>query len=124
MRAILRLFVVSLATTLALASATPAFAEYPDDWPRANKAAAGLNDMLTAPADPVMFAIEGDEVFEEFWQPQVTGRMMGALVGLLQMPWRLVSGSFDLITSPLAPWMPMVSPAPRFHLIPHYHDNE
>jgi len=136
MRAILRLLALCLAFNAPLLLAGPGFAQeddeeeeeeeqvYPDDYPRVNKLAAGVNGFLTWPADPVMFSIEGDEVFEEFWQPQVTGRIVGALAGLLQAPWRLTTGLFDALTSPLAPVMYMVSPVPRFKLIPFDHDDE
>ena len=133
MRAFLHLLSLALVSSLLLAPAAPVLAQdaeeeegssYPDDWPRVNKLAAGFNNVLTWPADPVMFSIEGDDVFSEFWQPQVTGRIVGAFAGLLQAPWRLCSGMFDLISSPLAPVMYMVSPVPRFKLIPHYHDDE
>jgi len=135
MRAVLRLLALALVFTVPLAHAGPVLAQddeeeeeegsaYPDDWPRVNKLAAGFNNVITSPADPVMFAIEGNEVFEQFWQPQVTGRMMGALAGLLQFPYRLITGSFDMITSPLATVMYMVSPVPRFTLIPSVHDDE
>ena len=133
MRAVLRLLVLGIAFTTPLAYAMPVLAQdaeeeeasvYPDDWSRLNKLAAGTNNAITWPADPVMFCIEGDEVFSDFWYPQVTGRMMGAVVGLLEAPWRLITGLFDMATSPLAPIMPMVSPAPRFTLIPSLHDDE
>jgi len=97
---------------------------FPNDYRIPNKAAAGLNNLLTWPADPVISAIEGDEVFSSAWQPQVTGRILGFLAGSLLAPYRLVMGSFDFVTSPLAPVMPMVGPAPRFKLVPHYHPDE
>lgn len=130
MRAILRLLAVTLAIAVPLAAASPVFAQDDDeieldryDQRAMNKLAAGLNNMITAPADPVMFAIEGNEVFEDFWYPQVTGRMAGFLVGCFQMPYRLITGAFDFVTFPITP-MIMVSPAPRFHLIPNLHDME
>jgi hypothetical protein len=135
MRAILRLLALALAFASPLLLAAPVLAQddeeeeeeastYPDDWPRVNKLAAGVNGVLTWPADPVMFSIEGDEVFADLWKPKVTGRIVGALAGLLQAPWRLATGLFDAVTSPLAPIMYMVSPVPRFTLIPYLHDDE
>lgn len=135
MRAILRLLALCLAVLAPLLLASSALAQddeeeeeeesvYPDDWPRVNKLAAGVNSMITWPADPVMFAMEGDEVFEELPKPQVTGRIIGAIAGLLQAPWRLASGAFDALTSPLATVMYMVTPVPRFKLIPFDHDDE
>jgi hypothetical protein len=134
MRAVLRLLALALVFTVPLLQAGPVLAQddeeeeeesvYPDDWPRTNKLAAGFNNFITSPADPVMFSIEGDEVFAEFWQPQVTGRIVGAFAGLLQFPYRLITGAFDMLTAPLAPVMYMVSPVPRWTLIPSLHDDE
>lgn len=97
---------------------------FPDDYRVWNKAAVGLNQLITFPADPVMFAVEGDEVFSGAWQPQVTGRVLGLLAGCLQAPYRVLTGSFDFVTFPLAPILPIVSPVPRFEVIPHYHPEE
>ncbi len=131
MRAFLRPLTLALALAVPLAPAVPVLAQddeeeevYPDDFPRQNKFAAGLNGFLTWPADPVMFAIEGDEVFEDVWQPKVTGRIVGALAGLLQAPYRLITGAYDMVTAPLAPVMYMVSPVPRFKLLTFDHDDE
>ena len=133
MRAFLRPLALALALTVPLAPAAPVLAQdeeeeeeevYPDDFPRLNKFVAGLNGFVTWPADPVMFAIEGDEVFEEFWQPKVTGRIVGALAGLLQAPYRLITGAYDMVTAPLAPVMYMVSPVPRFKVLRFDHDDE
>ena len=135
MRAILRLLALALVVTLPLAPVSPVLAQddeeeeeegsvYPDDWPRVNKLAAGFNGFLTWPADPVVLFDTGDEVFDEVWQPKVTGRILGLFAGLLQAPYRLVTSVFDMVTSPLAPGMYMVSPPPRFKLIPHDHDDE
>ena len=131
MRAILRLLALALAVVAPLALAAPVLAQDDEqeieleryDQLAFNKLAAGLNNMITAPADPVMFAIEGDEVFSDFAYPQVTGRMMGFVVGCLEMPWRMITGLVDLVTFPITP-MVMTSPVPRFHLIPHLHDDE
>ena len=134
MRAHLRLLALALVVTAPLANVAPALAQeddedeeeavYPDDYPRVNKLAAGCNAAITWPADPVMFAIEGDEVFEDLPQPKVTGRIVGTFAGLLQGVYRLVTGVFDIVTSPLATVMYMTSPEPRFKLIPHLHDDE
>lgn len=132
MRANLRL--LALVVVLPLAHASPVLAQeedeeeeeavYPDDYPRTNKFVSGVNSLMTWPADPVMFSIEGDEVFEDFWQPKVTGRIVGALAGLLQAPYRAVTGLFDMVTAPLAPVMYMTSPVPRFKVMIFDHDDE
>ena len=61
----------------------------------ANRVSIGLNGVLTAPADPVLFSLEGDEVFADLWMPAVTGRVMGFFAGLCQMPYRAMMGAFD-----------------------------
>jgi hypothetical protein len=81
-----------------------------------NRVSLGLNGVLTAPADPVMFAVEGDEVFEEFWMPQVTGRVAGFFAGLCQMPYRAMMGAFDAAFA-WAPYLQPVSPVPRFKIL-------
>ena len=61
-----------------------------------NRMTVGLNGILTAPADPVMFAIEGDEVFESLPAPEYTGRAVGFCAGVFQMPYRMGMGTFDV----------------------------
>ena len=90
----------------------------------ANRASVGLNGVLTAPADPMMFTLQGDEVFEDLWQPQVTGRVVGFFAGVFQMPYRMLTGGFDFAFS-WVPYLQMVSPIPRFKLLPWaLHDDE
>jgi hypothetical protein len=81
-----------------------------------NRASLGLNGVLTAPADPVMFSLEGDEVFKDLWMPAVTGRVMGFFAGLCQMPYRVMMGAFDAAFA-WAPYLAPVSPVPRFKLL-------
>ena len=89
-----------------------------------NRLSVGWNGILTAPADPVMFAIEGDEVFESLPAPAYTGRVVGFLAGACQMSYRMLMGTFDVSFA----WMPylyMQSPVPRFTLFPWMeHDDE
>jgi hypothetical protein len=82
----------------------------------ANRVSIGLNGVLTAPADPVMFTLEGDEVFKDLWMPAVTGRVMGLFAGLCQMPYRAMMGAFDAAFA-WAPYLKPVSPVPRFKLL-------
>lgn len=82
-----------------------------------NRASVGVNGLLTFPADPVMFAIEGDDVFESLPAPAYTGRAVGFVAGTLQMPYRILMGTFDTVFC----WVPklyMQSPVPRFSLMP------
>lgn len=89
-----------------------------------NRSSVGLNGILTSPADPVMFALDGQDVFEKLPGSTYTGPVVGFLAGTCQMPYRILMGSFDLAFS----WMPflyMQSPVPRFKLLPWaLHDDE
>lgn len=82
-----------------------------------NRAAVGLNGMLTAIVDPIAFAEEGDEVFSRLPAPAYTGRVLGAFAGLAQMTYRLTMGAFDLGFS-WVPFLYMQSPVPRVTVIP------
>ena len=83
----------------------------------ANRMSVGWNGILTAPADPVMFAIEGEEVFESLPAPAYTGRAVGFFAGVSQMAYRLLMGTFDVVFC-WAPYVYMQSPVPRFTLLP------
>lgn len=104
------------------AEETNAFVEWAQD--AGNRSSVGLNGILTWPADPVIFAIDGDEVFEDLWASAYTGRFFGFLAGTFQMPYRILMGSFDLAFA----WVPtlyMQSPVPRYKLLPWIeHDDE
>ena len=95
-----------------------AFGEYA--FGTGQKFLAGLNGIITWPADPVMMTVEGNEVFPDVWQPQVTGRAIGFLAGTLQGVYRLMQGAFDMVLCPFG--MPMLSPEPRYTLIPFEHE--
>lgn len=82
-----------------------------------NRASVGFNGVLTSPADPIMFAIEGDEIFETLPAPAYTGRAVGFLAGGFQAPYRILMGTFDFVFC----WVPklyMQSPVQRFTLFP------
>ncbi len=85
--------------------------------------AAGFNGIVTFPADPVGFAMEGDEVFDELPKPSVTGRLLGFPAGLVQGIYRLMMGACDVALA-VVPAMPMLSPLPRYKLLPFEHDDE
>ena len=91
-----------------------AFEEYA--FGTGQKFLAGLNGFITWPADPVMMTVESDEVFPE----QVAGRAIGVLAGTLQGVYRLLQGAFDMVLCPFG--MPMLSPEPRYTLIPFEHE--
>ncbi|MDJ0850129.1 MAG: hypothetical protein QNK04_17290 [Myxococcota bacterium] len=89
---------------------------------RGNNAAIGLNGIITFPADPVMFAIEGPDVLDGWWAPPA--HAVGFVAGLLQGTYRVVMGAID-IPFALIPKMPMLSPVPRFKALPFVlHDDE
>ena len=89
-----------------------------------NRSSVGLNGFLTAPADPVMFALDGQEVFEELPGATYTGPVVGFFAGTFQMPYRMLMGTFDVAFS-WVPWLYMQSPIPRFKLLPWaLHDDE
>ncbi len=85
-----------LVLVLMLALSAPGFAAAQDDedddeepgpfmaylQERGNNAAIGLNGILTFPADPVRFAVEGPEVFDGWWTPPA--HFVGFFAGLLQ----------------------------------------
>lgn len=88
-----------------------------------NRSSVGLNGVLTSPADPVMFALEGGETFESLPGATVTAPVVGFLAGTFQMPYRILMGTFDTVFC----WVPklyMQSPVPRFTLFPWMEHDE
>lgn len=86
-----------------------------------SRALAGINGMITWPADPVMFTVEGQEVFEGATPP--AGYPLGFLAGTLQGIYRLTMGTLDLVFAPLTA-MPVLGPLPRYKAFPFEHPNE
>lgn len=82
-----------------------------------NRASIGLNGVLTAPADPVFFAMEGSEVFSTFPAAKFTGPVVGVFAGVAQMTYRVFTGVFD-VTFSWVPFLYMQSPVPRVDLVP------
>jgi hypothetical protein len=124
--------VCALALLPLLLIASTGFAEDEDEEPSVfveylrgagNTALGGFNGILTFPADPVAFTMEGDEVFEELPAPSVTGRLVGFPAGLLQGVYRVVMGACDVAFA-LVPAMPMLSPLPRYKLMNFEHPDE
>lgn len=96
-----------------------AFREYLNT--RRNNAVAGVNGILTFPADPVMFAVDGDEVFDGWWAP--AAHVTGFFAGVFQGTYRVVMGALDFAFFPI-PKMPMLSPVQRYKVLTFVHDNE
>ncbi len=89
---------------------------------RGNNAGIGLNGILTFPADPVMFAVEGPEVLDGWWAPPA--HFVGFFAGLLQGSYRVVMGTLDIAFAPF-PKFPMLGPVPRYKLLSFVqHDDE
>jgi hypothetical protein len=78
---------------------------------------AGLNGVLTAPADPVRHVISPPEDFDEVPVPEVSGRVLGIFSGTLLAGYRAATGALDIALTPL--WViPTLSPEPGIKLIP------
>jgi hypothetical protein len=128
----MRRLVTALAVLPLLLMASSGFAEDEDDEPSlfveylrnaGNTFVGGFNGILTFPADPVAFTMEGDEVFSELPAPSVTGRIVGFPAGLLQGVYRVMMGACDVAFA-VVPAMPMLSPIPRYKLLPFEHEDE
>jgi hypothetical protein len=83
----------------------------------ANTFLAGLNGVITWPADPVMLAIEPTDDMRSLPGGVVTGPMVGFFAGTLQGAFRLFTGTLDVALAPLS-FFPMFSIEPRYKLIP------
>jgi hypothetical protein len=128
----MRGLVTALAVLPLLLIASAGFAQDEDDEPgvfveylrnTGNTFVGGFNGILTFPADPVAFTMEGDEVFSKFPAPSVTGRIVGFPAGLVQGLYRLMMGVCDVAFA-VVPAMPMLSPLPRYELLPFEHEDE
>jgi hypothetical protein len=128
----MRRLVIALAVLPLLLVAGVGFAEDEDDEPGVfveylrgvgNTFVGGFNGILTFPADPVAFAIEGDEVFSSLPAPKVTGRIVGSEAGFLQGYYRAIMGVCDIAFA-VVPGVPMLSPVPRYKLLPFEHPDE
>lgn len=128
----MRLLVTALAVLPLLVIASAGLADDEEDEPgvfveylrnTGNEFVGGLNGILTFPADPVAFTMEGDEVFSSLPAPAVTGRLVGFPAGLLQGIYRVMMGACDMALA-VVPAMPMLSPVPRYKLLPYEHPDE
>jgi hypothetical protein len=78
---------------------------------------AGVNGVITWPADPVMLAVEPTDEMRSMPGGVVTGPVTGFFAGTLLGVYRLVTGTMDIALAPLS-FFPMFSPEPRYQLIP------
>ena len=107
----MRSAVLSLCLLLLLSSASSARAE------GLNNLYAGINGLLTFPADPVMMVIQPPDSFEDLPAHRITGRIAAVPAGTLLGIYRLTMASFDVAFTPC--WFfPTMSPRPRWELIP------
>jgi len=81
----------------------------------------GLNGILTWPADPVMAAVDPPKAFDK--ANSYERRPLGFASGLLLMLYRGFTGTLDMALAP-GP-LPVLSPVPRYHLVPGFeHEDE
>lgn len=78
---------------------------------------AGVNGIITWPADPVMLAVRPTDEMRDMPGGVVTGRVIGFFAGTLQGVYRVVTGTLDVALCPLS-FFPMFSPEPRYQVIP------
>ena len=96
---------------IALAFSTPARAE------GLNNLYAGINGILTFPADPVVMVVTPPEDWEDMPGHAVTARLLALPAGILLGTYRASMAVFDIVLFPF--WaFPTMSPEPRWALIP------
>jgi hypothetical protein len=96
---------------LAIATATPARAE------GFRSLAAGVNGLLTFPADPILGVIFPPEKVEDMPGYVVTGRIYGLFGGTLLAGYRVMGAVYDIAFFPF--WViPTFSPPAKIGLIP------
>jgi hypothetical protein len=117
MRTWLMKAVLSLALGLcALGLAQPAQA---NGWNNFN---AGLNSVLTAPADPLIRIVAPPSELQELPFAIVTSRIAGFITGSFLALFKVGAGTLDIALAPV--WLaPTLSPRPAFEIIP-WHDVE
>ena len=78
---------------------------------------AGVNGVITWPADPVMLAVKPTDEMRSMPGGVVTGPVTGFFAGTLLGVYRLATGALDIALCPLS-FFPMFSPEPRYQVIP------
>jgi len=89
----------------------------------ANTFLAGVNGVITWPADPVMLTLEPTDAMRGMPGGAATGHVVGFFAGTLQGVFRLFTGSLDIALCPLT-FFPMFSIEPRYKLIPGWEHTE
>jgi hypothetical protein len=125
----LRRLAVPLSFLLTVVFALPTLAQ--DDWDDfedddggtgywstvGNRLGVATNSLLTWPADPFMAVLRPDQQLEKLPVRVYTMPVVTTTQGLLLSVFRLGTGAVDLVMSPITA-MTMMSPEPRFLLIP------
>ena len=125
----MRKLAAAAATLLVLTAAVAANAEPPPEpepepepleLPTAlNNVLAGINGLLTAPADPLMSFVDPPSEFGRIWGAPETPHFLGFFQGVVVMPYRIVMGALDIAFAPF--WVfPTLSPEARYEIIPGY----
>jgi len=108
-----RLLTAALALALVSSSTSPARAD------GFNSLFAGINGVITAPVDPVYDVLFVPEDLQDMPLREVSGRVVGLLLGSGVGLYRLTFGALDVALFPL--WVvPTLSPEAKFELIPFY----
>ena len=76
----------------------------------------GLNGLITAPADPPMATVTPPKALDKAGYVR---RPLGFASGILLMGYRTLTGAVDFGLA-LVPKMPVVSPVPRYQVIPGF----
>jgi hypothetical protein len=84
---------------------------------------AGVNGVITWPADPVMLTVRPTEEMSSLPGGVVTGPLVGFGAGTLLGLYRLGMGAPDIALAPLS-FFPMFSPEPRYQVIPGWEHQE
>jgi hypothetical protein len=105
-----------VAAALALALTYPALPARADGF---NSLFAGINGLLTFPADPIVDVIEVSEDLQDLPLREVTGRVIGVFLGSGVGLYRATFAAADVLLFPL--WVvPTLSPEAKFEIIPFY----
>jgi len=101
--------VATITALLVLTSGVAAHAE------GLNNLAAGFNGLITFPFDPVIYAAEPPEAFEEMPGGPIMAGTLGFFAGILMMPYRATMGALDIVLFPF--WVfPTLSPEAKINL--------
>jgi hypothetical protein len=77
-----------------------------------NNGLAGLQGLLTFPADPVIYAMDPPKDFEDLPGAPVLSPVLGMFTGIVMSTYRASMGLFDILFLPI--WvMPTLSPEPE-----------